>query len=144
MIIDVPDWTRAAAPSRVEELVESEGAVARVWLVDAKRHTRRCEIRNHVLRYRCAFVARYMRMVAVIQKSLSRRLDHGSARGIGGFIERHRSRDDLDEDGTWMTVPATLSTGLKRDCLDGKVEARLGLKLHLPVPGDALHLEVRI
>ena len=110
-----------------------KGTVSGLWLVDSQCGARRRKIRDDVLRRRCGFVPCDVRVLTYIEIALAGRSNDRRARRIVGFVKRHRSRHNLDENRTGVRVPSALAPGLEDDTLDGEVERGLGLDLDVPV-----------
>lgn len=118
-----PPSPNRAGPGRCSE--PPELAITRVGLVDPQRSPRRREIRHNVPCGGSAFIARDVRVVADVQKSLPGGAHDRLAGGIVGIVERHRPCDHGDEHGTRVTVPAAVTASREVDHLDGQIEIRL-------------------
>src|SRR5437667_12132553 len=97
----------------------------------------RCALRNnldHDIYRRLATLVTHQVYVpaAYVGEAVACSVDLGRAGGVGGVVNRERSRCNRDQAGTRMRVPHTVSPGWER-VLD-YIDVRISLHHHLEVP----------
>src|SRR5262249_6264137 len=79
----------------------------------------------------------------LVEKGRPCRSNVWCAVGVNRFVERHHARQNGYEDGTWMGVPSTISTGLKRHLLYNDVCICFRLQVDRPFSVVALPNHVK-